>query len=395
MPKKSKSYTVFVVDQGKSNMGRFQAVFKDWPHIVYYCDTTLEAQSIMVGVSPDIVIVNYQMPDIPAHQFLGSIQKNFQHAIRIVFSNEQDRTNVLRLVAQGLAHRFFCLPWNENGVAEQLDNDLMTRSRIRVRKCWEFLDSGRKLPILPEVVRKIEEILHDPDYKLDDVVDSISKDPVITAMLLKIVNSAAYPKTCPIKDLHHAVTFLGVDLTRKLVLFVCTTKYFLYPKKYHTIALKIIRHSLQCSRLTEKIAGVVVPGEEKAAATAALLHDIGKLVTLSALGKMKKKNELPPYKLIHPSSSFEKKAYGVTHLELGSSMLLWWNLPLSIAETAANHAFPLVALNGITLCVAIANRCLHEAASGGKAETDLDSLPEHLPLAEWHAAAREIMASKQ
>lgn len=389
--KKEKRFAVIVVSHDNSHVSWFRKSFDNWPHLVYYCTSVQEALSIMDAVLPDILILNVATPGLSHHDFLVLLQQRLPQTIRMIFSSEKDKLALMKLVADGVAHRCFCYPWEDNNVAAILTNDLQLRSEVRVRKCLRFLALGGGIPALPAVVHEMEETLRDPKYQLDDIVAIIERDPVIAARLLKVVNSSLFPKRCEIDTLHRAINFLGISLARKIIMFICATQHFQYPKRHHRHVLKIIGNSWLCSRLAGVIAGHIVPGQERTAATAALLHDIGKLILCSRLGSNFQPITTPDFVMGHATVDIEKQKLGICHLELGSTLMLLWNLPLTIVEAIAQHGLPLPELEGISKVVAIADRCLQEVFSHGKIKTDIDTLNAEYPVDEWRDMAQKII----
>ncbi|MGV1099007.1 HDOD domain-containing protein [Thiovibrio sp. JS02] len=342
---------------------------------------------------PDVVLCNLNLPGIKEHDFLRFVQNVCPHAIRIVFSEEGENDALLKMVATGSAHRSFLLPVDAQ-VIGAMEHDLLVRSRIRVRKCWDFMRQGQCLPALPPVMRELELILQNANYALKDVVEVIEKDPPLAGRLLQIVNSALFARGVGIDNLHRAVNFLGISRTRKMILFLSALNHFRYPKKYHRHALRIIDHSIQCGKLAGIIAENVAPGLERTAITAGLLHDIGKLVFLSSLDEdlQNSPSFMQRYQLF--ATELEEQIFGISHLELGSSLLLWWNLPLVMVDAAANHGQPLNSLRGVTQCVAIADRCLLSAAYGSRITTDLNELAGDFPVEKWLQFARILTTDK-
>jgi hypothetical protein len=90
----------------------------------------------------------------------------------------------------------------------------------------------------------------------------------------------------------------------------------------------------------------------------------------------------------------EEQIFGINHLELGSALLLWWNLPMVMVDAAANHSQPLNSLQGVPLCVAIADRCLLKAANGESITVDFNLLPYELPIEQWLECARTLTLDK-
>ncbi|MDH4331597.1 MAG: response regulator [Desulfobulbaceae bacterium] len=388
-----KKCSVFIVDPDPSSKIAFQQLLGHWPHLVCYCHTIAEFKQLLVGIVPDIVLCNINLPGLYEHDFLRYVTSLCPHSIRIIFSEKAEADALARLVAIGAAHRSFCLPLSKE-LGQSLEHDLAVRSRVRIRKCWEFLSHGQGLPALPPVVQELEVILQKPDYALAQVVEVLSKDPILVARLLQVVNSVHFFRGVKIDDLHRAVSCLGISRTRKMVLFLCALNHFQYPKKYHRHALNIIDHSIQCGKLAGLIAKSLAPGQERTAVTAGLLHDIGKLVFLASLDEAL--HHSPVFLLRYGlfATEMEEQFFGISHLELGSALLLWWNLPMVMVDAAANHSQPLNSLQGVPLCVAIADRCLLKAVNGEAITTDFNLLPGHLPVEQWLQWARTLSLDK-
>jgi len=385
-----KSCSVFIVEPDPDLQTLFRVAFKDWSHLICFCNSFKELKALLTGVRPDLVLCNIQLPGFIKEEFLRYIQVNCPHALRVVYSKKNNEESLLKIVGAGLAHRQFCLPL-ESSTCYSLEHDIVVRAKIRVRKCWDFIQKGQRLPSLPPLIVELEDLLKQPDYAMDDVVNIIKKDPVLCARLLQLVNSALFSKTNQISDLYRAILFLGISKTRKMVLFLCAIRHFQYPKKFHGHALRIINHSIQCGKLAGIIAHELMPEQTDTAVTAGLLHDIGKLVFLASLdGTLRNCSAfMENYGLY--ASKLENEVFGITHQELGSSLLIWWNFPFSLIDAAANHSQPLHTLDGVTKCVAIADRCLFMAMNKSMVTNDFDFLKNKFPVEKWMEFAHNII----
>ena len=391
----SKRNTIFVVDLLPDGLIPFKELFGQFNHLVYYSTSFDEMKSVMEGLSPDLVIVKLQSAEQSAEEFLGYVKKKVPHALRMAYSQEADRMELMRLVACGVAHRYLCLPWEKNNVSSHLIRDLDTRNKMRTKKCWQFLDSEDRLPILPDVLRGMAQLLRDPDVSIPRLVAVIEKDPIVSSKLLQIVNSAAFPKIGVIGELLRAVTYLGISQVRELVLFICAREMFPPAKRCANAYISVAKHSFNCSILASIVAQTVAPGNEKEAATAALLHDIGKIVFFSSafcetyLNHLSAPGQFNPFS---PESEDDEGVFDISHSELGSCLLLWWDMPLSIIAAAAEHNLPLHNLIGVTKCVAIAKRCIQEAGQNGCLDPELDELKVEFPVDSWRDGVRKILA---
>ena len=74
------------------------------------------------------------------------------------------------------------------------------------------------LPTLPGVVQNISKLADDKKSSAADVADIISKDQVITAKVLRLVNSPVYGFPGRISSITHALVLLGFNVVKGLVL---------------------------------------------------------------------------------------------------------------------------------------------------------------------------------
>ena len=75
-----------------------------------------------------------------------------------------------------------------------------------------------KLPIMTEVAHSLVRTLNDPDASAAQIQTIISKDPALTANLLRMANSAQFGLSRQVLSLEHAITMLGMSRIRSLAL---------------------------------------------------------------------------------------------------------------------------------------------------------------------------------
>lgn len=344
----------------------------------------------MAGVFPDIIIGRIDAQNDDGRSFFETVQYHSPRTVRIAVSDEQNRRLLMQLLVSGIVQRFLCYPWQKNNLEEILNRDLVTRSRIRTSRCWKYLQRGHFLPSVPTVVREIEQILAEPEFNLEEIVKIIEQDPVVATRLLQIVNSAAFAKNGTINDLLLAISYMGINCLRELLLFICAIESFSLEKKYDKIARQIAQHSFLCGQLAKMISSAYQPEKVREASTAALLHDIGKLVMLMNSGDKLIKFIAKSGHNGHlwPIGEIEEEIFGFRNSEIGCCLLLLWNLPLSLIETVAGIEYPLLELQGVNRIVAIADRCLMESARGDSVDLELETLIPHMPIDRWRKAAK-------
>src|SRR4029077_6370935 len=98
-------------------------------------------------------------------------------------------------------------------------------------------------------------------------------DPVLAGRLIQTANSAYYSPMRPIASIQHAIAYLGVDATRKILL-AATIRANFASMRLH----QLWNHSLDVAQAAEELARrselKIDPSE---AFLAGLVHDIGRL----------------------------------------------------------------------------------------------------------------------
>jgi HD-like signal output (HDOD) protein len=199
-----------------------------------------------------------------------------------------------------------------------------------------FLRTDCSLPALSSIVLKIQEIIQSDDPDIEDVVAQIKKDPGIVAQILKIVNSAYFGLPREISDVKFAVAYLGLNEIFRIILPISVVKSLSIKNKkelnrfwFHSYFSAII------SKHIGKKYEPHLPFEDLW--SAAILHDIGKLVFLKFFPDQYKvlsghcRREGCLFSQAEEFYSLPTSAY------MGSLLCDRWNLPYSIKEACRSH----------------------------------------------------------
>mgnify|MGYP000205163583 CR=1 FL=1 len=204
----------------------------------------------------------------------------------------------------------------------------------------ELIGNNLKLLSLPAVVEKINNLLEDPNSTTADISHYISQDPVLTARILKLVNSPFYNFPSEIDTISMAVTILGTRQLRDLV-FVTTVVSQFTPHDDVQFDLE----AFWCHSITTGLAARVIAIDQKNLNSerlfiCGLLHDIGKMIMalllpqeVITLNKANLNKEINIY-------DAESQIFGYSHGEWATALLESWHFPTSISEPIQYHHNP-------------------------------------------------------
>ncbi|MGD0438335.1 MAG: HDOD domain-containing protein, partial [Bryobacteraceae bacterium] len=132
-----------------------------------------------------------------------------------------------------------------------------------------------KVPPFPPVAAKLLNLLGKPVVNIAEVGKLISGDPTFTARLLQRVNSAEFGLQNSVAGVKQAVTLLGIDQTRKIVVSHATAAYAQGALGTEELR-RCWEHTVATAVLAEEIAKAC-NAFTQTAFTAGIVHDIGRL----------------------------------------------------------------------------------------------------------------------
>lgn len=221
----------------------------------------------------------------------------------------------------------------------------------------KVLDDVDTLPTFPENIIELQNLCSRKDSTIDAIASKISQDPSLTADVIKISNSAGFVPGKRIMTIKDAVKIIGLK-NLNLILTASASKTILQNKykKFEVIWEHCIRVAYYSTLIAKsKQLGTV----SDSAFIAGLLHDIGKIVLMSADDKIIHTiSEITRNKQLRSSSILEEISVGISHAEIGGLIAEKWNFPPNLKSAIENHHSPLNVeddFKGLTFSVYFAN----------------------------------------
>lgn len=198
----------------------------------------------------------------------------------------------------------------------------------------------KSFPGMPTTAAKLLPLLREPDSSMARIEDLIKYDPGLTANLLKLTNSAYFGLPSRISSVRQAILLLGRKRLLQLVTTMCMSG--LMKKAVPGYDLPqggLWRHSIAAAVAAERLVQSLSLTQADEVFTAALLHDIGKMV----LGEYVREDLQSIEQMVAKGISFEVAEYmvlGTNHAEVGARILQGWSMPLELVHAVAWHHDP-------------------------------------------------------
>ncbi len=241
----------------------------------------------------------------------------------------------------------------------------------------KIVSQVRKLPAQPKLHTDVTSELKSENGSMDIVGQLIAQEPVMSAKILQVVNSAFFGLTREVSDPIECVMVLGAERIKALILLAGVFSQYAASKCPGFAPEPVWGHSIQVGAFARAIALAETKNAStaEAAFTAGLLHDIGKLILAGNLPEMYETvQKLKASKNITTREA-EMEILGTSHAELGACLLATWGLPLPILQAIAWHHEPARSgENGFSLLATVhaANVFAHEAQAGNAACESVD-----------------------
>lgn len=195
-----------------------------------------------------------------------------------------------------------------------------------------------RLPPLPAIATRILEVVGSERGSATDLEGLVRLDPVVSARLLKLVNSPFYGLANRVASIAQAVTMIGFGGVKSLVVAASMSELLQSDLGvYGFIENGAWKNALACGAMAKAVAVEtgVIGDEQETAFLSGLMRDIGLLV----LGPELRRRNLDCHRLAEGVSVAEHERFclGIDHVEVGMRLADRWRLPASIRACIAGH----------------------------------------------------------
>lgn len=191
------------------------------------------------------------------------------------------------------------------------------------------------LPTLPGVVKQLCTMVEGQHTSAEEVGRMIGTDQVLSARVLKMVNSAYYGFPGRISTVTHALVLLGFNVVKGLVLSAAVIDIM------QEGLVGLWEHSCGCSMVSGLLARRLGLRDPEEITVAGLLHDLGKVILNVEMAR--EFQEIQAHQRMARVSLREAEEHvlgGLNHADVAGWLAEDWRLPVRLVEPIRLHHRP-------------------------------------------------------
>ena len=278
-----------------------------------FVDSGNAALQLLASEPFDVVIADLRIPDLDGVELLTEVQRCYPRMARLVLSGQVGTDDCLRAMA--VAHQCMAKPCNI---------DTLRHIVLRLSRSRALIDDGElalgasRLSCLPSPPKLHFDVCAAiaRNAGLAEIARIIDGDVAITAKLIQIVNSAFFTQGSRVTTVQRALSVLGTDVVRGLLLAIEVFRGFETSPELVARSEQLREHS----KIVAQLARTLAPRELASDAfIAGMLHDIGELV-LASLGRASQPT--------------------IDHARAGGFLLGLWGIEAPIVDAITYHHEP-------------------------------------------------------
>lgn len=189
-----------------------------------------------------------------------------------------------------------------------------------------------ELPVLPDVAMRIIALSYNKNAEFIDYVNLIKTDQVLALKLLEIANSPLYRGLRQIHDLNLAISRIGINGLKDMVMTLSMKTKVFNHKHYKEKVESVWQTSLLTAMLAAGMANLFNVDPSKAY-TMGLVHDIGQIVVYNSINSFRKFYQIKEW----PDPFFVHRVSMSFHQQLSAFTLNKWNFDDEIIDLARHH----------------------------------------------------------
>jgi len=194
-----------------------------------------------------------------------------------------------------------------------------------------------QLPVMPEVAHALIRTLNDDNASVMEVRNIIAQDPVLSAQLLRLANSAHFGLPRGVGTLDEAIAMVGMAQVRSLSLCTCISAAL--PTLPGLNRTAFWQSNMACAGYAQWLASKLGMDAQQAWLTGMMLR-LGELLIGQADPELLREIEKLPHQ---PGVRWERETRltGFTEGQITAELARRWNFPMQIVQALQRSSDPL------------------------------------------------------
>lgn len=193
-----------------------------------------------------------------------------------------------------------------------------------------------RLPAMPQILLKLLELCQADGSGMSEMAKLIANDAAMTLKILTVANSAAYNTGGQRASLLQALSTLGADMIKTLVINETVLNTLnAFPHSNNTDLRRFWKHGLSTAVIARDLAKAMDYPQAEEAYLAGLLHDVGRLALLAVAPQ-----EYGARFYLEDDDKLcglEFRVLHITHAEVGAWLIERWKLDSFMADAVLYH----------------------------------------------------------
>lgn len=230
------------------------------------------------------------------------------------------------------------------------------------------------IPSIPKVVQELINNFNSSDTSTRDIAKKLQMDQTLSVKVLRLANSARYGSGRTINSIDAAVTILGFNALKTLVIAsgitsACKSIPGLNQKQFWRTSFTVANLAKMLAKLARQ--------DGEVAFTCGLLHNVGDTLLFLA-----HKEQMANIDVLTSGggdkATLQQNQFGCNFMEVGAELARRWNFPAEISTAIAHQQNPEKAPTGnaYALLLNLAVQMHHNLSTGKKPAEVVSELPK-------------------
>ena len=300
---------------------------------IFFADSGAQALLLMRQQAIDLIVTDMLMPEMQGDELLKQVREEFPAAVRMILSGYADEETLRKGLE--LAHQYLSKPCNAEMLRKAISQVFKIQACLNNPRIIAGLGDPKQLPSLPKIYFELNTALADENSTVSDIAEIFSRDMVLSAKLLHMINSPYFGMNRIISNLSDAINLIGLQKLNNLLLSVHVKTAF--PVLNADMALYMEYLWLDAARVAELARLIAISENQQGdrpdqAYLGGLLHNMGLLIFMSRGGEQLKTLMEQVKNTDTPVAELETAIFGFTRSEATAYILSLWKIPPRIVE---------------------------------------------------------------